>query len=202
MPQEAVPVADNSTCIATGDTYVVDLNAGSKPKLIESLRGESIQGLAGGFARTAVLTCDGVARSVGPSSAEATELEELSGLRGQTLQVAFGLKHTSALSKTAKVYTVGDGSSGQLGHGSMANDASPRLVKSLDRWSVVQVVCGEGHSLALTADGNVYSWGDGEKGQLGLGRMGAGVLQPRYVATLQVNHPMHYIVYYRVHAQY
>ena len=33
-----------------------------------------------------------------------------------------------------------------------------------------RVACGRGHCLAVTTDGRVFTWGDGERGQLGLGR--------------------------------
>jgi alpha-tubulin suppressor-like RCC1 family protein len=38
-----------------------------------------------------------------------------------------------------------------------------------------QVACGQSHNLALSTKGNVYSWGNGEYGQLGHGLMGLGV---------------------------
>mmetsp|Transcript_7429 Transcript_7429/g.10544 ORF Transcript_7429/g.10544 Transcript_7429/m.10544 type:complete len:81 (-) Transcript_7429:2391-2633(-) len=34
---------------------------------------------------------------------------------------------------------------------------------------IVDVGCGESHSVALTSEGEVYSWGGGSMGQLGLG---------------------------------
>ena len=34
---------------------------------------------------------------------------------------------------------------------------------------IVDVHCGESHSVALTAKGEVYTWGGGSMGQLGLG---------------------------------
>lgn len=34
---------------------------------------------------------------------------------------------------------------------------------------VVQVACGNNHSVALSADGELYSWGHGKYGQLGCG---------------------------------
>ena len=33
----------------------------------------------------------------------------------------------------------------------------------------MKIAAGESHALALTADGKVYAWGGGEKGQLGNG---------------------------------
>ena len=44
------------------------------------------------------------------------------------------------------------------------------LSGSLSSRKVVQVVCGSTHSLALTQEGEVYSWGYDDCGQLGIGR--------------------------------
>ena len=171
--------------ILTGDLFVVDLSAtDDNTTLVEDLRGEHVLELGGGFARTVVLTGKGVARVVVPGSSEAAALVELGSLDGQLAQVAFGLRHTLALTHGGQVFTVGDGRSGQLGHGMTEQSAQPRQVSILANRAVAQVACGKGHSLALTIEGNVYSWGAGEKGQLGLGRP-MPYLVPRYLSAMQ-----------------
>jgi len=42
-------------------------------------------------------------------------------------------------------------------------------VDALDAFEIVQVACGMGHTLALTVDGQLLSWGLGNRGQLGQG---------------------------------
>ncbi|XP_026166475.1 probable E3 ubiquitin-protein ligase HERC4 isoform X2 [Mastacembelus armatus] len=44
-----------------------------------------------------------------------------------------------------------------------------RTPKALCNIAVSQVACGSQHSVALTKDGQVYTWGQGSRGQLGLG---------------------------------
>ena len=56
---------------------------------------------------------------------------------------------------------------GQLGHGAQGNMNLPTAVKSLGGVCAKQLACGEAHTLLCTAQGDVYSWGWGEKGQLG-----------------------------------
>ena len=46
---------------------------------------------------------------------------------------------------------------------------SAGIISSLDKHVISQVSCGYHHSLALTNKGKVFSWGDGQYGQLGLG---------------------------------
>ena len=46
----------------------------------------------------------------------------------------------------------------------------PRLIKSLGTMKVTAVAAGLYHSAALTAVGQLYTWGANAKGQLGLGK--------------------------------
>ena len=96
-----------------------------------------------------------------------TKLEEISsqGVR----QIASGSKHILALSDSGDVYAWGVGSNGQLGLGKRRNFPSPQLVWGLMRKGVRQIAAGDHHSLALTYNGLVYSWGSSRFGQLGHG---------------------------------
>ena len=78
------------------------------------------------------------------------------------------------MSYTAKVYACGEGKSGQLGvveHGNYSDQPSPKVLSELSTYVVRRVATSAGgrHAMALTADGKVFSWGDGELGQLGHG---------------------------------
>lgn len=80
-----------------------------------------------------------------------------------------GSVHSLALSKSGKVYSWGYGSYGQLGHGSFDSISIPTEIKFFSELKpsidVIALSGGEGHSMALTATGEVYSWGRG--GRLG-----------------------------------
>ena len=66
------------------------------------------------------------------------------------------------------LYTFGVSVFGELGQGFKNSHATPNPVKSFYNSHVVQVSCGDVHSLALTTDGAVFSWGSNSFGQLGL----------------------------------
>ena len=82
---------------------------------------------------------------------------------------ACGSRHVLALGSDGAVYSWGFGGDGQLGHGDLGIQTNPRLVKALHSEGVRDVCCGENHSVALTSGGDVFTWGEGAHGQLGLG---------------------------------
>lgn len=63
---------------------------------------------------------------------------------------------------------MGNGQFGRLGHGwACASSRFPRLVAGLAAHDVTAVACGGAHTVALTADGSVFTFGMNDKGQLG-----------------------------------
>ncbi|XP_046477721.1 uncharacterized protein ca [Neodiprion pinetum] len=80
-----------------------------------------------------------------------------------------GQYHSVALTKDGRVFTWGWGVHGQLGHGNTIKKNIPTLVTSLLGTIVRQISAGHAHTLVLTADGDVYSFGSNVFGQLGNG---------------------------------
>ncbi|KAL7401720.1 hypothetical protein ABVT39_003814 [Epinephelus coioides] len=60
----------------------------------------------------------------------------------------------------------------------------PRPVEALCNIVVSQVACGSQHSDALTKNGQVYTWGQDSRGQLGLGRRKLGASSPQHLRSL------------------
>jgi len=83
--------------------------------------------------------------------------------------VSAGEIHSAAVSADGDVYTWGDGFCGQLGHGGKKPEVSPLQVEKggLEDESISHVSCGARHTLAVTEDGEVFSWGLGHYGVLG-----------------------------------
>lgn len=44
----------------------------------------------------------------------------------------------------------------------------PKKIESLQNQFVIQLACGDSHSMALTKEGLIYAWGEATYGQLGL----------------------------------
>jgi len=86
----------------------------------------------------------------------------------RVVAVSAGDGHSLALTADGAVWSWGWGSCGKLGHGDLQNQLRPKKVEALAGRRVV-AVSAEDHSLAITADGSVWSWGDGGFGRLGHG---------------------------------
>lgn len=70
-----------------------------------------------------------------------------------------------------QVYATGYGAGGRLGIGGVESVSTPTLLESIQHIVIRKVAVNSGgkHCLALTADGDVYSWGEGDDGKLGHG---------------------------------
>ncbi|EDV21812.1 uncharacterized protein TRIADDRAFT_59918 [Trichoplax adhaerens] len=82
-----------------------------------------------------------------------------------------GANHNLAINDKNCIYAWGDNSDGQLGvtdQNLKQFYRTPRQIKSLSKFAVVQVACGQSHSLAVINDGTVFSWGSNRYGQLGI----------------------------------
>lgn len=81
--------------------------------------------------------------------------------------VACGGFFTLALTEQGQLWSWGANSNYELGRGNKVGGWQPKAIPSLENVRIVQIACGGYHSLALTEDGKVLSWGYGGHGQLG-----------------------------------
>ena len=107
---------------------------------------------------------------------------------------AAGDSHSIALAADGAVFSWGDNLFGQLGLGHVGNDAGPmsllrevalpQKVDVLSGLNVCAVVAADTASCSVTATGELFTWGDGERGRLGHGDE-ANQLTPKRVDYLR-----------------
>lgn len=87
-------------------------------------------------------------------------------------QVACGACNTAIVTETGQVWTWGEGLEGNMGshgdHSDPSKKQTPRIVEKLEMAFIVQVACGGAHTVAVTDNGMIYSWGYNKYGQLGI----------------------------------
>lgn len=90
--------------------------------------------------------------------------------------VSCGPWHTAVVTSTGQLFTFGDGVFGALGHGDRQSTNVAREVGSLRGLRTVRAACGAWHTVAIVevvdslnsaTSCKLFTWGDGNKGQLG-----------------------------------
>lgn len=64
---------------------------------------------------------------------------------------------------------MGLGRYGRLGHGDEKDINKPTLIKELEGKRINAVFAGQSHSVAVNEKSEVFTWGHGHMGRLGLG---------------------------------
>ncbi|XVF31739.1 hypothetical protein REPUB_Repub17cG0018200 [Reevesia pubescens] len=81
--------------------------------------------------------------------------------------VSCGGFFTMALTEEGQLWNWGANSNYELGRGDKVGGWKPKPIPSLESSRIIQIASGGYHSLALTDEGKVLSWGHGGHGQLG-----------------------------------
>ncbi|XP_057294266.1 uncharacterized protein LOC130622774 [Hydractinia symbiolongicarpus] len=110
---------------------------------------------------------DGVKNIVDAVTEESNKLSLEFGLIGDRL---------SMKQEECDIYTWGASPKGTLGHGEETEELVPRVVEALLGRDVRQVACGTEHTLAVTGTGEIFGWGSGRGGKLGMNN-----IQDRYM---------------------
>eukprot|EP01132_Coremiostelium_polycephalum_P004737 gene4737-5913_t len=188
--EHTIAVDSNSQIYSWGSDRFGQLGHGTKgitvnrPKIIEDLSGQKLTAIAAGYAHTLILKKSGDLYSFGlgeygqlghgsyQSKSVPTRVEinyEIAGIHhgGKIKQIACGYAHSVFCTDNGEVYSWGQGSKGQLGHGSTEDVQRPKLIESLR--GITNISCGHFHTVVTTDLKNVYSWGQGEHMRLGHG---------------------------------
>ncbi|KAJ2658369.1 hypothetical protein IWW48_004044 [Coemansia sp. RSA 1200] len=96
------------------------------------------------------------------------------------VKVQCGMDHTLILTSLGRVFAMGWGSDGQLGAGpdSTVCHDQPVQVVGLDKAPIVDISSSTDFTLALSADGRLFYWGNAEYGQCMIGKKIDQVLAP------------------------
>jgi len=161
------------------------------PKKIEAFTGQRVVDVSAGLHHSLALTADGAVWSWGTGYSGRLghgdqqdqllpkKVEAFAGWR--VVAVSAGDSHSLALTADGSVWSWGFGADGRLGHGNQQNQLLPKKIEAFAGQRAVGVSAGCGHSIALTADGAVFSWGEGEDARLGHGEDLSNQLQPKKI---------------------
>ena len=186
-------------CNEEGQLGVGDTENRLAPTLLRGeLENKSVLQVAAGFQHTVFVTADGLVfatggNDVGQLGVGDTEERLVSTLVTGQLQsktavyVAAGDNHTLCITSDGSVFSWGCNDNGQLGVGDAENAHTPTLVTDLQGKQVTHVAAGACHTICSTADGSVFTWGQGDDGQLGLGDEGDDMLVPTLVRGELIN---------------
>lgn len=83
------------------------------------------------------------------------------------LSFSWGLDHGLFVDSKNRLFSTGFNRYGRLGHGDERDQSKFTLVKTMLNKKVIGAKCGYYHSLCVTKDGYLYSWGYGGGGRLG-----------------------------------
>ena len=152
------------------------------PTLVRGgLQGRKVLQVAAGAGHTVCVTVEGAVFAFGCNSFGQLGFGDTDGrnvptlLRGElenksVMQVAAGYGHTVFVTKDGLVFACGCNDGGQLGVGDTDSRLVPTLVTGqLQGKTALYVAAGSNHTLCITADGSLFSWGGNDSSQLGVG---------------------------------
>ncbi|CAH0486493.1 unnamed protein product [Peronospora farinosa] len=106
-------------------------------------------------------------RARGVDTLEPALLELSEGERVKKIVCSTAL--TFLLTESGKLFTLGANGYGQCGIGEESVSVQLPVHVDIDGDEIVDIAAGYQHGLAVTKDGTVFTWGKGERGQLGFG---------------------------------
>uniref|UniRef100_A0A0L8HTX3 HECT-type E3 ubiquitin transferase n=1 Tax=Octopus bimaculoides TaxID=37653 RepID=A0A0L8HTX3_OCTBM len=109
---------------------------------------------------------------LGEGSQEKVTTPKLTSAFGDCQQIEAGQFCTFVVHNEGSVAACGKGSYGRLGLGDSSNQAVPKKLTFDPKCQIKKISSSkgsDGHSLAMSTDGQVFSWGDGDYGKLGHG---------------------------------
>ena len=177
---EVVLITKDDTVCSFGLNKFGCLGLGHKEEVLEpteivELRSKKVITLVHGAKHVIALTFNGEIFSWGDNNyGQLGNMNTFESLRptlvGKHIEsVQCGANHTLALTKSGQVFAWGRNNYGQIGIGNNTNQMIPTKVTELEPNYIVSIACGSSHSLALSSNQEIFSWGNNSFGQLGIG---------------------------------
>uniref|UniRef100_A0A667ZUN9 HECT and RLD domain containing E3 ubiquitin protein ligase 3 n=1 Tax=Myripristis murdjan TaxID=586833 RepID=A0A667ZUN9_9TELE len=162
-----------------------------EPRSCQAFSGRGLKEVACGGQHSLFLLHDGSVYTCGSNSCgqlghSKTGTSPVGALDTQKIAVvSCGRAHSMAVNEQGQVFAWGAGEGGQLGLGTAEEAVRiPRLIKKLCEHRISQVMCGNQHCIALSRDGQLFTWGQNSSGQLGLGKGEPSTLSPQPLKSL------------------
>ncbi len=173
-----------------GNAHGVLGNNSTSPSLVPvavvmngALSGKTVTSITASYLHNLVLASDGtiftwgagvvgeIGDGAGVSRSVPTAVNMSGTLSGLTVtSIATGFLHSVVLASDGNLYTWGENSDGQLGNGANTQNNVPVAVDMsgvLAGKTLTDLDAGYFHNLVQDSDGNLYTWGKNEHGQLG-----------------------------------
>eukprot|EP00966_Prymnesium_polylepis_P068218 1585429-Prymnesium_polylepis.1 len=163
------------------------------PTMLGSLLGRGVRAVACGAAHSLAVTQSGEVLTWGLGGSGQLGIGDhntspipraVPGLATEAVQgVACGFGHSVVLTRGGGLFSWGWNRDGQLGVGDTQNRSSPCRLSGMGVL-FQHIACGGAHSAVVSTTGQLYTFGSGSCGQLGLGTVQANALRPTLVSKL------------------
>jgi len=155
-------------------------NQGLTPTLVQgALAGKTVVDVACGSHHSVCLTSEGEIYAWGQNNCgqigsgtttnQSTPRKVSATLGKRAISISCGQTSTMVALENGDVYGWGYNGNGQLGLGNNINQLTPCRVTTLQGVVIRKIVCGYAHTMALSDEGDLYTWGANSYGQLGTG---------------------------------
>ncbi len=195
--RHALALCDDARVFAWGSSLQGQLGNGTyvssdRPLLIEGLTGKGIISIACGEYHNLALSAKHALYGwggnqfgqlgVGDTKARLRPSEIQSLRVARPTRMFAGSYHTLCISGAGKVFSFGQGHSGQLGHGlDTSMKFIPKVIERITE-KVESIACGFRHSVLLLESGKIIAFGSNASGQLGDGNIQPAQKKPKLIS--------------------
>ncbi len=157
-----------------GNGLLTDINT---PTLI-SISGETMASIEAGYSHSMAVTASGklyvwgnnLYKQLGIAGSNVITPTRVIIPNETIITVSGGTYHSMAVTESGKLYCWGYNVNSQLGDGTIVTRTTPTRIAISDE-IVESIVAGHSHSIAISTDGKIFTWGSNGYGQLGDGRI-------------------------------